>query len=86
MINSFQSYHFSIAKNIKWILKTIFKYIVNNVFMVTKRLLRIFNNSFIMYLISLNFKNHFLFMLFLLMGGHHEQYPFIESKRFGFLY
>ncbi len=54
--------------------------------MVTKRLLRIFNNSFIMYLISLNFKNHFLFMLFLLMGGHHEQYPFIESKRFGFLY
>ncbi len=55
-------------------------------FMVTKRLLCIFNNSFIMYLISLNFKNHFLFMLFLLMGGHHEQYPFIESKRFGFLY
>ena len=55
-------------------------------FILTKRLLRIFNNSFIMYLISLNFKNHFLFMLFLLMGGHHEQYPFIESKRFGFLY
>ncbi len=85
MINSFQSYHFSIAKNIKWILKTIFKYIVNNVFMVTKRLLRIFNNSFIMYLISLNFKIIFIYVISF-MGGHHEQYPFIESKRFGFLY
>ncbi|TES22236.1 hypothetical protein E1N03_03485 [Staphylococcus epidermidis] len=39
MINSFQSYHFSIAKNIKWILKTIFKYIVNNVFYGNKTII-----------------------------------------------
>ncbi|KAB2194095.1 hypothetical protein D0416_02865 [Staphylococcus epidermidis] len=42
MINSFQSYHFSIAKNIKLVLKTIFKYVVDNVFYSNKTIIAYF--------------------------------------------
>ncbi|TES32868.1 hypothetical protein E1M99_08455 [Staphylococcus epidermidis] len=42
MINSYQSHHFPIDKNIKLILKTIFKYVVNNVFYSNKTIIAYF--------------------------------------------